>query len=66
MAKAHCRGKSIESGQAGKEDGEYLAHDQDAWNPDQVVDEEGDETAADTGDGHLDGDELGCFNAKLI
>lgn len=60
------RGETIERGKAGQEIGEDPHHQADANEPDHVVNQERDETAADAGEGHLDGNKLRGFNAKLI
>ncbi len=52
--------------EAGQEEGEDPHYEGDAGAPDQVIDQKSDKTAANTGHGHLNSDELGCFNAKLI
>ena len=59
-------GKLVESAQAREEVCEYTANNEDSRYPDQVVNQQGDEAAADTGNGHLYGDEFRRFNAKLI
>ena len=50
----------------GKEVCENPTDNEDARDPDQIVDKQRNEAAADAGDGHLDRDELRGFNAKLI
>jgi len=60
-----CR-DAIEGRDAGQEEGEDPHHQAHADKPDDVVDQKRDEAAADTGEGHLDGDKLRGIDAKLI
>src|ERR1700739_464358 len=60
------RGEAIERGEAGQEVGKDPHDEADADAPDHIVDEEGDETAANAGQGHLNGDEFRGIDAKLI
>ena len=59
-------GKPIEGGQAGQKVSKNLGQDEEARNPDQVIHQQSNETAADAGDRHLDGNQFRGFNAKLI
>ena len=56
----------IESAEAGHEVGEDFSDDQNARNPNEIVDQQCDEPASDAGNGHLDRYEFRRFNAKLV
>ncbi len=56
---AEVRQTWVENGE--QDDGEY-----DDGEPDQVIDEQGDEAAAQGSDRHIDCDEFGGLNAKLV
>ena len=63
---AHCSDSLLNALRLGSKNAKIASNDEDAGYPDQVVDQQRDETAADAGDGHLDGDEFRGFDAKLI
>ena len=60
------RGEVIEGIEAGQEEREDPDNKDETDDPDEVVDQKCDEPAADAGERHVNGDKLGCFNAKLI
>ena len=66
MAIAHCSERWLKALRLGRKKAKIQPDDDDAGEPDEVVDQQGDEAAADAGEGHLDGDEFRGFNAKLI
>ncbi len=54
------------AGQAGVDQGDEEDHKNERGEPDEVIDEEGDEAAAEAGDGEVDGDEFRRVDAELV